>query len=172
MTYTRPGPQADCGFLVDLGAGRASGGEAGFQECSIGGVAMTIAGWGGGELPATGEPSLRPPANGVIAVTLERGVVDSDQLSGWLGADRTEVRTVRVALRSADRLTTVATWVFDGARISRFVSRPIAAGGSEVEVEELTLACGGVALEGDASVPAPGRVDVEQAVDADPEEHE
>lgn len=118
-------PHADFNFLVDLGGGPQSAGEAGFEACRIGGVDV-----GGDELP---------PGD-ATTITLRRGLVDADQLAGWLGGDRDQVRTVRVALQSEDRTTTVAGWTLPKARITRLVGGRLAdQDSSDLAVDELTL---------------------------------
>ncbi len=121
----KPQPRADFDFVVDLGAG-AGAGEAGFEACTIGLVDVSLDALPSGE---------------ATTITLKRGLVDSDQLAGWLGGDRDQVRTVRVGLRSGDRETTVAAWTLTRARINRLVGGGLTGeDSSELAVDELTLA--------------------------------
>jgi len=119
-----PQRHAEFKFLVDLGAGPALGGDAGFEECRIGGVDMTAA---------------RLPPDKATEITLNRGGLDSDQLAGWLGGDRDQTRTVRVTLLSDDRETTIATWRLEHARIIRFVSRLADQTSTDLVVDELMV---------------------------------
>jgi hypothetical protein len=128
----KPDGHRDFNFLVDLGGGPAAGGEAGFEACTIGGVDVSA-----DDLPS-GEATT---------ITLRRGVVDSDQLAGWLGGDRDHVRTVRVALQSDDRRTTVAAWTLANARINRL------AGGGLTDQDSTDLAVDELTLGGEAVVP-------------------
>jgi len=146
MTGRRRAAQSDCSFLVDLGAGQAPGGGVGFVECTIAGVDLAV-----DPIREDGDlESLRSRIGSLDEpgqVTLKGGVIDSDHLTGWLGADRTQVRTVRVALLSDDRTTTLAAWVLEHSRILRFVGAPLEAEGNDLAVSELTLTCDGIALE-------------------------
>ena len=53
--------------------------------------------------------------------------------------DESQLKTVRITLKSEDHAQTVATWVLKRARIIKYVSGPFNAKGTDVAMEELTL---------------------------------
>ena len=77
-------------------------------------------------------------------VTLKRGVVGSDNLYAWLNdirnGDANALRTVTIQLISEDHTQTVQTWKLLRARIIKYVAGPFNAKGTDVAMEELTLA--------------------------------
>ena len=90
--------------------------------------------------------------NKATDVTLKRGVIGSARLYTWLDAirngDANQVRdAVRIRLMSEDHRDTVATWVLKRARIIKYVSGPFNAKGTDVAMEELTIAYERMELE-------------------------
>jgi phage tail-like protein len=142
MAAKRERPYAQFNFLIDLGAG-TDGVEAGFQECSNLGMEVTVAEYRNGNEK---ENSVRKLTglNKATDVTLKRGVIGSDNLYAWLNDIRNgnadALRTVRIHLMSEDREETVQTWSLLRARIIKYVSGPFNAKGTDVAMEELTLA--------------------------------
>lgn len=143
MAAKRDRPFAQFNFLVDLGDGNTDGPDAGFQECSNLGMEVTVAEYRNGN---EAENSVRKITglNKATDVTMKRGVIGSGRLYTWLDAirngDESQLKTVRVTLQSEDHSTTVATWVLKRARIIKYVSGPFNAKGTDVAMEELTLA--------------------------------
>jgi phage tail-like protein len=143
MAAKRERPFAQFNFLVDLGTGNTDGPEAGFQECSNVGMEVAVAEYRNGN---ERENSVRKLTllNKATDVTLKRGVIGSDNLYTWLDAirngDANALRTVRIQLMSEDRQTVVQTWSLLRARIIKYVSGPFNAKGTDVAMEELTLA--------------------------------
>jgi phage tail-like protein len=143
MAAKRDRPFAQFNFLVDLGDGNTGGPDAGFQECSNVGMEVTVAEYRNGN---DGENGVRKITglNKATDVTLKRGVIGSARLYSWLhlirNGDENQRKTVRVHLQSEDHNTTVATWVLKEARIIKYVSGPFNAKGTDVAMEELTLA--------------------------------
>jgi phage tail-like protein len=143
MAVLRERPYVQFNFLVDLGTGDTEGPEAGFQECSTIGMEVTVAEYRNGNEK---ENSVRKLTglNKATDVTLKRGVIGSDNLYAWLNDIRNgnanALRTVRVHLMSEDREETVQTWSLLRARIIKYVSGPFNAKGTDVAMEELTLA--------------------------------
>ena len=82
--------------------------------------------------------------NKATDVTLKRGVIGSDNLYQWLNqirnGDENALRTVRITLMNEDRSAAVQTWNLLRARIIKYVSGPFNAKGTDVAMEELTLA--------------------------------
>ena len=129
-------------FLVDLGAG-ANGPHAGFQECSNIGMEVTVAEYRTGNVK---ESSVRKITgiNKATDVTLKRGVISSADLCQWLdqirNGDRRAHRTVTVQLQNEDHTQVVQTWKLLRAHIIKHVSGPFNAKGTDIAIEELTLA--------------------------------
>jgi phage tail-like protein len=82
--------------------------------------------------------------NKATDVTLKRGVMGSSTLYDWLNqirnGDVDALRTVRIQLVSEDHNDVVATWILMRARIIKYVSGPFSGKGTDVAMEELTLA--------------------------------
>jgi phage tail-like protein len=150
MAAKRDRPYAQFNFLVDLGDGQTSGADAGFQECSNIGMEVTVAEYRNGN---EAENSVRKITglNKATDVTMKRGVIGSARLYNWLDAirngDENQLKNVRVTLQSEDHNTVVATWVLKNARIIKYVSGPFNAKGTDVAMEELTLAYERMELE-------------------------
>jgi phage tail-like protein len=143
MAAKRDRPFAQFNFLVDLGDGTTDGADAGFQEMSNIGTEVTVAEYRNGNEK---ENSVRKITglNKATDVTLKRGVIGSGRLYQWLDAirdgDPNQRKTVRLTLQSEDHSTVVATWVLKEARIIKYVSGPFNAKGTDVALEELTIA--------------------------------
>jgi phage tail-like protein len=143
MAVLRERPYVQFNFLVDLGTGDTEGPEAGFQECSNIGMEVTVAEYRNGNEK---ENSVRKITglNKVSDVTLKRGVIGSLALYQWLNdirnGDQNALRTVRISLMSEDHTSVVMTWILLRARIIKHTSGPFNAKGSDVAMEEITLA--------------------------------
>jgi phage tail-like protein len=130
-------------FLVDLGGGTGtSGPDAGFQECSNLGMEVTVAEYrNGNDL----ENSVRKITglNKSTDVTLKRGIIGTKTLYNWLHqireGDQNAFRNVTVQLQD-EAHNVVMTWKLNRARIIKYVSGPFNAKGTDVAMEELTLA--------------------------------
>lgn len=143
MPAKRDRPFAQFNFLVDLGTGNTEGVDAGFQECSNVGMEVTLAEYRNGNEKDNSVRKLTG-LNRATDVTLKRGVVGSASLYEWLhdirNGNANALRTVRIHLMSEDRSITVQTWNLLRARIIKYVSGPFNAKGTDVLLEELTLA--------------------------------
>jgi len=142
MAVLRDNPYGEFNFLVDLGTGETDGPEAGFQECSQIGMEVAVAEYRNGN---DRENSVRKIAGltKVPDVTLRRGIIGSLGLFQWLSAVRNGdqgTRTVRIMLQNEDHTAVVETWILLPARIVKHVSGPLDAKGTDVAMEELTLA--------------------------------
>src|SRR5881409_1349718 len=77
-------------------------------------------------------------------VTFKRGVIGSMNLFNWLNdirnGNQAATRDVTIQLQSKDHRAVVQTWKLIHARIIKFVSGPMKAKGTDVAMEELTLA--------------------------------
>jgi phage tail-like protein len=143
MAVLRDRPYVQFNFLVDLGTGNTDGPEAGFQECSNIGMEVTVAEYRNGNEK---ENSVRKITglNKSTDVTLKRGVIGSLNLYQWLNqirnGDQGAKRTVTIHLQNEDHTAVVQTWKLLRACITKHVSGPLNAKGTDVAMEELTLA--------------------------------
>ncbi|MEA2135533.1 MAG: hypothetical protein QOC68_3442 [Solirubrobacteraceae bacterium] len=143
MAVFRDHPYGEFNFLVDLGTGDTDGPEAGFQECSAIGMEVAVAEYRNGNDKQNSVRKLTG-LNKALDVTLKRGVIGSLGLYQWLdqirNGDQKAVRTVRILLQNEDHSEVVMTWVLLRARIVKHTSGPFNAKGTDVAMEELTLA--------------------------------
>src|SRR5437763_9822801 len=143
MAVLRERPYVQFNFLVDLGTGNTDGPEAGFQEVSGIGMEVTVSEYRNGNEK---ENSVRKITgmNKATDVTLKRGVIGSLNLYQWLNdirnGNQAAFRTVTVQLQNEDHTQVVQTWKLLRARIIKHVSGPMNAKGTDVAMEELTLA--------------------------------
>ena len=143
MAVLRDKPYVQFNFLVNLGDGNTDGAEAGFQECSNIGMEVTVAEYRRGN---DKENSVRKITglNKATDVTLKRGVIGSLNLYNWLNdirnGNQNAERTVIVQLQNEDHTEVVQTWKLLRARIIKHVSGPMNAKGTDVAMEELTIA--------------------------------
>jgi phage tail-like protein len=142
MAVLRDFPYGQFNFLVDLGSG-SEGPRAGFQECSEIGMAVDVIEYRNGNDKANEVRKITGLAR-YPDVTLRRGLIGSLDLYNWLNEIRNgeqgAVRTVTIQLQSEDHTQIVMTWSLRRARIVRYVSGPLNARGTDVAMEELTLA--------------------------------
>lgn len=143
MATLRDRPYVQFNFLVDLGDGNTDGPQAGFQECSNIGMEVTVAEYRNGNEK---ENSVRKITglNKATDVTLKRGVIGSLNLYQWLddirNGNQNALRNVVIHLQNEDHTAVVTTWKLMRARIIKHVSGPMNAKGTDVAMEELTLA--------------------------------
>ncbi len=143
MAVPRNRPYVQFNFLVDLGTGVTAGPQAGFQECSNIGMEVTVAEYRTGNMVENSVQKITG-INKATDVTLKRGVIGSLDLYQWLdqirNGDQGALRTVTIQLQSEDHTTVVQTWKLLRARIIKHVSGPLNAKGTDVAMEELTVA--------------------------------
>lgn len=143
MAVLRERPYVQFNFLVDLGDGNTTGAQAGFQECSNIGMEVTVAEYRNGN---EAENSVRKITglNKSTDVTLKRGIIGSLNLYQWLNdirnGNQNALRNVVVHLQNEDHSAIVQTWKLMRARIIKHISGPMNAKGTDVAMEELTLA--------------------------------
>lgn len=143
MAVLRATPYVQFNFLVDLGTGNTDGPEAGFQDVSGLGMEVTVSEYRNGNEK---ENAVRKVTgmNKVTDVTLKRGVIGSLNLYQWLNqirnGDQSASRTVVIQLQNEDHSAVVATWKLLRARITKHTSGPFNAKGTDVAMEEMTLA--------------------------------
>ncbi len=143
MATLRERPYVQFNFLVDLGTGNTNGPEAGFQEISGIGMEVTVAEYRTGNHKENSVMKITG-LNKATDVTLKRGVIGSLNLYQWLNdirnGDQKAFRTVTIQLQNEDHTAVVATWKLLRARIIKNVNGPFNAKGTDVAIEELTLA--------------------------------
>ena len=143
MAVIRDRPYGQFNFLVDLGTGQTDGPEAGFQECS--GISMTVdvIEYRNGNDKENTTRKLTGLTK-VSDVTLKRGIIGSLSLYTWIDQIRnghqSAVRTVTIQLQNEDHTAIVMTWKLLRARIVKHTTGPLNAKGTDVAMEELTLA--------------------------------
>jgi phage tail-like protein len=143
MAVQRDRPYVQFNFLVDLGNGVTDGPQAGFQECSNIGMEVTVAEYRTGNMKENSVQKITG-INKATDVTMKRGVIGSLDLYQWLNqirnGDQSAYRTVTVQLQNEDHTQVVQTWKLLRARIIKHVSGPMNAKGTDVAIEELTVA--------------------------------
>ena len=143
MAVPRDRPYVQFNFLVDLGTGNTEGPVAGFQECSNIGMEVTVAEYRAGNHKENSVQKITG-LNKATDVTLKRGVIGQLDLYGWLNdirnGNQNAKRTVTVQLQSEDHTQVVQTWKLLRACITKHVSGPLNAKGTDVAMEELTIA--------------------------------
>ena len=150
MAVVRERPYAQFNFLVDIGTGNTDGPDAGFQECS--GISMSvdvIEYRNGNERENT--PRKLTGLTRVSDVTLKRGIIGSLGLYRWIdqirNGDPAALRNVVIQLQNEDHTTVVMTWKLLRARIIKHTSGPLNAKGTDVAMEEITIAYERLELE-------------------------
>ena len=143
MAELRDRPYVQFNFLVDLGDGNPNDPQAGFQEISNIGMEVTVSEYRNGN---SKENSVRKITglNKATDITAKRGVIGALNLYQWLNdirnGNQNAERTVTIHLQNEDHTKVVQTWKLLRARIIKHVSGPLNAKGTDVAMEELTLA--------------------------------
>jgi phage tail-like protein len=142
MATLRERPYVQFNFLVDLGTG-TQGPDAGFQEVSGIGMEVTVSEYRTGNHKENSVMKITG-LNKATDVTLKRGVIGSLTMYQWLNdirnGDQKAFRNVTIQLQNEDHTAVVATWKLLRARIIKNVNGPFNAKGTDVAMEELTLA--------------------------------
>ena len=150
MAVLRDRPYAQFNFLVDLGTGDTAGPDAGFQECSAITMGVDVIEYRNGN-DKENSPRKLTGLQKVSDVTLKRGIIGSLSLYQWLdqirNGDAAAFRNVVIQLQNEDHTATVMTWKLLRARIIKHTSGPLNAKGTDVAMEELTLAYERLELE-------------------------
>lgn len=150
MAVLRDRPYAQFNFLVDLGTGNTDGPEAGFQECSGISMSVDVIEYRNGNDRENSPRKLTGLAK-VGDVTLKRGIIGSLNLYNWINQIRNgesgALRNVTIQLQNEDHTAVVMTWKLLRARIIKHTSGPLNAKGTDVAIEEMTLAYERLELE-------------------------
>jgi len=143
MATFRERPYVQFNFLVDLGNGNTNGPQAGFQEISGIGMEVTVSEYRPGNHKENSVMKITG-MNKSTDVTMKRGVIGSLDLYQWLNqirnGDQNAMRTVTIHLQNEDHTAVVQTWKLLRARIIKHVTSSLNAKGTDVAMEELTLA--------------------------------
>lgn len=138
MAVERDRPYVQFNFEVELGEM-----QAGFQECSNIGMEVTVAEYRTGDMKENTVQKITG-MNKSTDVTLKRGVMGKLDLYKWLheirNGNQKAFKTVLIHMKSEDQRQDVLTWKLHRARIIKHVSGPLNARGTDVAMEELTLA--------------------------------
>jgi phage tail-like protein len=150
MAVLRDRPYAQFNFLVDLGTGNTAGPEAGFQECSQISMSVDVIEYRNGNDKLNSVRKITG-LNKATDVTLKRGIIGSLNLYQWLdqirNGDAASLRNVVIHLQNEDHTATVMSWKLLRARIIKHTSGPLNAKGTDVAMEEMTLAYERLELE-------------------------
>jgi phage tail-like protein len=150
LAVLRDRPYAQFNFLVDLGTGSTDGPEAGFEECSAISMSVDVIEYRNGNEKENTPRKLTGLAR-VSDVTLKRGIIGSLGLYRWIdqirNGDPAGLRTVVIQLQNEDHTAVVMTWKLLRARIIKHTSGPLNAKGTDVAMEEITLAYERLELE-------------------------
>lgn len=143
MAVLRDRPYAQFNFLVDLGTGATDGPEAGFQECGALSMSVDVIEYRNGNDKENNPRKLTGLAR-VSDVTLKRGIIGSLGLYKWIdqirNGDPAGLRNVVIQLQNEDHTAIVMTWRLLRARIIKHTSGPLNGKGTDVAMEEITLA--------------------------------
>ena len=126
------------------------GPEAGFQECSGISMSVDVIEYRNGNEKENDPRKLTGLAR-VSDVTLKRGIIGSLGLYKWIdqirNGDPAGLRNVVIQLQSEDRTAIVMKWNLLRARIIKHTSGPLNGKGTDVAIEEMTLAYERLELE-------------------------
>ncbi len=144
MAELRERPYSQFNFLVDLGTGGTDSVQAGFQEVSGLGMEITMAEYRNGN-EQDNAPRKITGMYKVPDITLKRGLIGSLDLYGWLdqirNGEQDALRSVTIQLQDEARTGTVQEWKLTNARPIKYTGPSLNGKGTDVAIEELTLAC-------------------------------
>lgn len=144
MAELRERPYSQFNFLVDLGSGGTDSVQAGFQEVSGLGMEITMAEYRNGN-EQDNAPRKITGMYKVPDITLKRGLIGSLDLYQWLdqirNGEQDALRSVTIQLQDEARTGTVQEWKLTNARPIKYTGPSLNGKGTDVAIEELTLAC-------------------------------
>src|SRR6476659_11379743 len=143
MAVLRDRPYTQFNFLVDLGTGNTDGPDAGFAEVGPIGMSVDVIEYRNGNAKENSVQKITG-LNKATDVTMKRGVIGSLSLYTWLDAirngDQAAYKDVTIELWDEAHTPAVQTWRLKRARITKSVWGPFSAKGTDVAMEECTLA--------------------------------
>jgi phage tail-like protein len=152
MAVERERPYGQFNFRVVIENGPdAASTKAAFQEVAGLGLEVTVAEYRGGNFKDNA-PIKVTGIYKVPDVTLKRGVIgDLETLYAWINEVRngsqTALRTVTIELQTEDHTQTVQSWKLTNARPTKYTGPSLSGKGTDVAIEELTLAAERIDLE-------------------------
>lgn len=143
MATNRERPYSQFNFTVNLGIDTKDDYDAGFQEVSNIGMEVTVTEYRNGNEKENAVRKITG-LNKATDVTLKRGIIGTETLYKWLDAIRLgkqdQLKTVTISLMSEDHSGPVMQWELERARIIKYVCGPFNGKGTDVAMEEMTLA--------------------------------
>ena len=143
MATLRDRPYVQFNFLVYLGDGNETQPQGGFQEVTNIGMEVTVAEYRVGNARENSVQKITG-MNKAADVNLKRGVIGSLNLYNWLddirNGNQSAYKDVTIELWDEAHTAAVMTWRLRRARIIKHISGPFNAKGTDVAMEELTLA--------------------------------
>jgi len=151
MAEFRERPYSQFNFLVEIdGVGDASSIAGGFQEVSGLGNEVTVAEYRNGNERQNLPRKITTMAK-VADITLKRGVIGDLGLAEWMQAiqdgAQDQLRSVTIQLLSEDRSTVAQSWTLGNARPIKYTAPTLSGAGTELAIEELTLAAESITQE-------------------------
>ncbi len=147
MATMRERPYSQFNFQVSIAGGDENSVEAGFQEVSGLGLEITVAEYRAGNFKDNA-PLKISAGYKVPDVTLKRGGIGSLDLFEWINEVRDgsqeQLKSVTIRLLSEDRATVAQEWKLTGARPIKYTAPAFNGKGTDLAIEELTLACEGI----------------------------
>jgi phage tail-like protein len=130
-------------FLVYLGDGKELQPEGGFQEMSPIAMEVAVVEYRNGNAKENSVQKFTG-LNKATDITLKRGVIGSLGLYTWLNdirnGDPSAKRNITIELRDEAHTKAVQTWRLKGAQPTKISHGPLSAKGTDVAMEECTLA--------------------------------
>ena len=143
----RDTPYGAFNFVVTFEGGDTFGG---FSDVSGIGTEITVAEYRNGDEKENHVRKV-PGVHKVSDVTLKRGIIGSLGLYQWIdqirNGDPAGLRNVVIQLQNEDHTAIVMTWKLLRARIIKHTSGPLNGKGTDVAMEEITLAYERLELE-------------------------
>lgn len=143
MAEFRDRPYSAFNFLVKIGDADPAAVAAGFQEVSGLGMEITVQEYRAGNYREN-SPIKITGMNKVTDITLKRGLIGALDLYEWLdqirNGEQDAMRTVVVQLQNEDRTAVVMEWKLTNARPIKYTGPSFNGKGTDVAIEELTLA--------------------------------
>jgi phage tail-like protein len=143
MAVFRERPYVQFNFLVYLGDGTETSPQGGFQEVGPVGMDVKVAEYRNGNAKENGVQKITG-LNAANDVTLKRGVIGTLSLYSWLNdirnGDQNAYKDVTIELWDEAHTQAVLTWRLRRARITKYSVATLNAKGTDVAMEECTLA--------------------------------
>ena len=147
MAIQRDRPYPQINFRVKIENDSGEGVNAGFQECSGLGTEIHIAEYRAGNWTYN-TPRKIAGSSKIPDIVLKRGLIgELETLHNWMAAVRdngngtANNRRVTIEILAEDRRTVVQTWKLYECIPMKYTGPSLTGKGTDVAIEELTLAC-------------------------------